>query len=561
MASQTVFLKIGLLDNCSHSLKRGYEMWSQWKQTEDAWLLKESVIWIHHGIELALKQLLVETNEFLVFQDVNKAVERLGVLRKKKGMENAGVLDLFNNDETITSVGFRNLVIRTAITLSINELAENAPLRKNVNQLSKYRNNITHFSLELDIVEVSTLLSDILEPLLTLLAREVKDENFRNRDIPDIRRLAQPVQTYIEDMRSGILSDALSETKKALGVVRDRRVGIIWQTLGGGLSQTLISYITEARGLSQLSKCHIIVVVDRIHIAMQIFDQLPHFPEVIPVLPRNKGELSDYLDSDIPNVIITTIQSLYFDRHKTSSKLLIIGYNIHTNCERLVSIFPNALYILFSSVPPNLEVDMSDVFGPLLGRYGFQQAVDDGVINPIIIERISLYSEEERKHLEIGISGPDLGSLKLHENQINNARHIIQHFELRQKLFKGKGVVIVSDIMTATYLSEHIFNIRPEWYGDNDSTGSMKSISSQTHLIERNRLIDRFNDQDDSLSLLIGTGIILAGYENPLVHTAYITCPVSNQLQYRVAGILSRHNKDDLPGVIVDYSNMEWNLE
>lgn len=208
MPKQTNSLKMGLLDNGSHSLKRGYEMWTQWKQSNDAWLLKESIIWVHHGIELLLKQLLVQTNEFLVFQDVNKAVERLGILRKKDGMKDAGVLDLFEHDDKAFSVGFRNLIDRTAITLSIDELAEREPLRKQVDQLTRYRNKIVHFSIELDVLEVSSLLSEILNPLLHLLSKEVNDQNFKEKVIPEIQQAACSVQKYVEfeNTRKDILS-------------------------------------------------------------------------------------------------------------------------------------------------------------------------------------------------------------------------------------------------------------------------------------------------------------------------------------------------------------------
>lgn len=196
MKNQIPSLRIGLLDNSYHSLNRGYEMWSQWQKSQDAWLLKESIIWVHHGIELALKQLLVQTNEFLVFEDINKAVERLGILRRKKETENAGVLDLFEHDDKVTSVGFRNLIERVSIALAINELSENKPLRLKIDELTRYRNKIVHFSVLLDIIKVSSLLSDILDPLFLLLEREVKDDTFVTKYLPDIRRKAQPLQQF-----------------------------------------------------------------------------------------------------------------------------------------------------------------------------------------------------------------------------------------------------------------------------------------------------------------------------------------------------------------------------
>lgn len=195
MTSNTPSLRISLLDNSSHSLKRGYELWYQGHTTRDGWLLKEATFWIHHGIELALKQLLVQTNEYLVFDKVDEAVRKLVYLRRQPGMTNAGVLDLFEQDENgIVSVSFHNLIQRAALMLNLSELEEGAPLRTNIDELTRYRNKIVHFSIEMNVNEVSSLLSDILEPLLQLLASEVQDANFVNNSIPEIRRRAQPVR-------------------------------------------------------------------------------------------------------------------------------------------------------------------------------------------------------------------------------------------------------------------------------------------------------------------------------------------------------------------------------
>jgi len=189
-------LRISLLDNSAHSLQRGYELWYQGQTTQNGWVLKEAIFWIHHGIELALKQLLVQTNEYLVFEKIDEAVKKLAHLRRQNGMANAGVLDLFNQDESsVVSVSFHNLVQRVAIMLSIRELEEGAPLRTYIDELTKHRNKIVHFSIEMNVNEISSLLSDVLEPLLQLLAREVKDANFKRNGIPAIRHRAQPIRT------------------------------------------------------------------------------------------------------------------------------------------------------------------------------------------------------------------------------------------------------------------------------------------------------------------------------------------------------------------------------
>ena len=162
-------LRIGLLENSCHSLKQGYGAWNKWQAAQDKWLLKEAVIWVHHGIELALKQLLVQTNDYLVFENVDKAVEELARLRGK-GNAAVSALDLFEEEKSITTVGFQKLIDRCAVMLNLADLTKGAVLRSRIDELTKYRNKTVHFQVEIVPAEVSTLLSDILDPLLSLLS-------------------------------------------------------------------------------------------------------------------------------------------------------------------------------------------------------------------------------------------------------------------------------------------------------------------------------------------------------------------------------------------------------
>lgn len=66
--------------------------------------------------------------------------------------------------------------------------------RKNIDRLTNYRNRLIHFSLDLNIDEVTVLLGELLEPLLTLLKSHIKDINFRDNYLPKIRDTAKGVQ-------------------------------------------------------------------------------------------------------------------------------------------------------------------------------------------------------------------------------------------------------------------------------------------------------------------------------------------------------------------------------
>ncbi|MDP1714975.1 MAG: hypothetical protein Q8L41_09535 [Anaerolineales bacterium] len=193
----TNITKIGLLDNAFHSLHRGYEMFNKGKQKQDPLALKEAIIWIHHGIELSIKQLLVQSNEYLIFDNVDRAVEKLSQLRKKTDMGNANALDLFDYSESITTVGFGKLIDRAAIMLNLQELAQGTTLRNKIDALTSYRNKIVHYTIEVQLDDVITLLADLVEPLLSLLEQELQDKKFVAKYASAIRRNAQLVsETY-----------------------------------------------------------------------------------------------------------------------------------------------------------------------------------------------------------------------------------------------------------------------------------------------------------------------------------------------------------------------------
>ena len=448
-------LKIGLLDNSYHSLKRGYEMWSHWHKSEDAWLLKESIIWVHHGIELALKQLLVEKNEFLVFDDIDRAVDRLRILRKNKGMENAGVLDLFDQDDKIMSVGFRNLVERTAITLPVPELAEKEPLRLRIDELTKYRNKVVHFSVELDIAAVSNLLSDILDPLLSMLSREVKDINFRNVAIPDIRNKARPVQKFSEQFRLDIVDKAIRATINAMPPKGDRKAGIVWQTRGSGLGLSIVAYLTQVRLLPEIRGHHVIVVVDNLVSAAQIYQQISDLTDQSNPLknsfPEDKTAITETLESQEPKVIITTVQRFKLDAIATYKECLVIGYDLRTQSDRLLSIFPNAVYILFTTILPQRESKLQQTFGELIFSYNLNDAINDGIARPVSVEYRNIktntyeYPESDSTIYFRQRQGSPNFMFAL-------AQDIVQHFELYQGNCAGKGIVIVPDITSGNIL-------------------------------------------------------------------------------------------------------------
>jgi len=153
--------------------------------------LIEAIIWIHHGIELSIKQLLVQSNEYLIFENIDDAVRKLAHLRKQPSMGNAEVLDLFDTNEGVYTVGFGKLVDRAAIMLNIRELSQGEDLREKIDALTNYRNKTVHFAIDVKVEEVINLLGELMEPFLNLLEKHITDKNFVKKCAPYVRANAK----------------------------------------------------------------------------------------------------------------------------------------------------------------------------------------------------------------------------------------------------------------------------------------------------------------------------------------------------------------------------------
>jgi type I restriction enzyme R subunit len=171
------------------------------------------------------------------------------------------------------------------------------------------------------------------------------------------------------------------------------------------------------------------------------------------------------------------------------------------------------------------------------------------------IEGVADYSSYGSEGTEVGDILASLRSSRVTMEHIHKlAEDIVQHFEARQQMWTGKGIIVVSDIRTGVTLSHMIAKI----WGD---AALAKTISSMVSHEERQMLTDRFQKHEDSLVLLIATGSFLTGLDNPLIHTIYITYPVSLQLRYQLAGLVSRPYKGKEDALIVDYTELNWGLE
>jgi hypothetical protein len=160
---------VNLESNGLHSLQRGIESYHTFQRGYDYWLLKESVMFLNHGIELLMKELLARQSEYLIFEDLSETATK----QIKATREGKSVFDAEGPPKTVT---FDEAIRRVAAFINPPELTDE--LQRNLRMLNKLRNKIEHYEVLLDGQTVGQLIDAIQQPLHDLLASRGIDANF-----------------------------------------------------------------------------------------------------------------------------------------------------------------------------------------------------------------------------------------------------------------------------------------------------------------------------------------------------------------------------------------------
>lgn len=202
MLKNNNILNIGLTENAFHSLKRGIDLKEEWHKSGSDWNLKEAIIWIHHGIELSLKLLLIQKDDFLIFESADDTVRELKKWRKKTG-EHISVSDLFKYSD-IKTVGFQKGLERVSTILDIHDLSYGMPLHESISELGKYRNQIVHLAISVEKNKINELLSEIIYPFLRVIETRIKDitfEKYFSYILPQLDESDKQINQFIYSLK------------------------------------------------------------------------------------------------------------------------------------------------------------------------------------------------------------------------------------------------------------------------------------------------------------------------------------------------------------------------
>jgi hypothetical protein len=164
MKDQSQKFTISLRENGIHSFSRGIELSGNFKEHQDNLILKDAVMFLHHGIELLMKEMLSKHSPFLIFEDLHDAATK----QKKADTDGVGIFYLAKPPKTVT---YDEAIRRVSAFIKPKELTDK--LLINLDKLNQFRNQLEHYAIEADREEVVQLLVALREPLLELFESQL----------------------------------------------------------------------------------------------------------------------------------------------------------------------------------------------------------------------------------------------------------------------------------------------------------------------------------------------------------------------------------------------------
>ncbi|PFF30858.1 hypothetical protein CN327_21840 [Bacillus cereus] len=165
-------MKFTLLDNGADSLKSAYENLETLKNIAEGGQhrLKDSVIFLNHGVELLLKLILKKHSPSLMFDKINEYLEAKQRLKKKEDAKT-----VFDINKKLKTVSLFEALTRVEYLCDI-DIPEN--FRGSILYVNKIRNQFMHYEVELDEQETETLVTKLqicYEETIEFLEKHIED--------------------------------------------------------------------------------------------------------------------------------------------------------------------------------------------------------------------------------------------------------------------------------------------------------------------------------------------------------------------------------------------------
>ena len=422
----------------------------------------------------------------------------------------------------------------------------------------------------------------------------------------------------------------------------DRKGGVVWHTQGSGKSLSMVFFAGKL--VQSLGNPTLVVLTDRNDLDDQLFDTFAAAAGLLrqtPVQAESREHLKKLLRVASGGIVFTTIQKFLpdtgatdFEKLSDRQNIVVIADEAHRTqygfeakmvdvrdpetreiigkriaygfAKYMRDALPNATYIGFTGTPvESKDVNTPAVFGDYVDIYDISQAVADGATVRIYYEsrlaKVNLDEEGRRlledfdREMEENADATEQQKAKArwakleaivgHPKRLDNlAADIVSHFEARQTVFQGKGMVVAMSRRIAAELYQKIIALRPGWHDSDLRKGKIKIVMTtsssdkldfdpedpdglvipdfmRTTKADRKTLADRMRDENDPLELVIVRDMWLTGFDAPSLHTLYVDKPMRGHNLMQAIARVNRVFKDKPGGLVVDYLGIGTDLK
>lgn len=226
-------MKLYFLESGIDSLKKGFDYLIKYEEStfikrqskNKDYFLKDSILFIQHGIEILLKQILISHSEYLIFSQIDESVKKAYKEKQDKNL-NSVFESSFKNK--LHTVSFSEAIDRTKMTakfkLSIN-------LEKKIRELESYRNIIMHSEVHLNETEINETFDGLFDDLDTFFLRNlgpkyktISGYSTLLRNYGQFKELLSQKNLETKSKAIDILLDIFSRCEISIGVNEIRRI-------------------------------------------------------------------------------------------------------------------------------------------------------------------------------------------------------------------------------------------------------------------------------------------------------------------------------------------------
>jgi type I restriction enzyme R subunit len=368
--------------------------------------------------------------------------------------------------------------------------------------------------------------------------------------------------------------------------------GLIWHFQGSGKSLLMVFAAQKLRKAPELKSPTVLILVDRTDLDTQITGTFNAADVANVVTTDSIKELHDLLEKGTRKIIITTIHKFkdaYPDMNTRDNVICMVD-EAHRTQEgdlgrQMRAALPNAFLFGLTGTPVN-KADKNTFWafgeeedeGGYLSRYSFQDSIRDRATLPLHFEPRLVDVHVDSEKLDEGyrqltesasLSDEQADALSKRAAQMSAflkspervqtiVEDIARHFQEKVEPHGFKAMVVTPDRFGCVDYKERLDPLLGE-----ETSAVVISTNANDDLAfkqkwgmekdAQEKLLERFNDRNDPLKILIVTAKLLTGFDAPILQTMYLDKSLKDHTLLQAICRTNRLFPEKTFGRIVDY--------